>query len=70
MDKETKAIVNDILKDKYPGSKIKWQGNDPTLIIPDNLEKKQKQIIRFITSILLSLGIAVEFYPEKAVRVS
>ncbi len=42
-----KPLLEKALAKEYPGVTIKWNGDDPVLAIPDELESKANEIIEF-----------------------
>ena len=69
MKTKIKKLVNEKLSKKYPGSKVTWKKDDPTLIIPDELEKKMAIIAMFVLRILAKENVYAEFFFDKAVHV-
>jgi hypothetical protein len=63
-----KSLLEQALAEQYPGVYIKWNGDDPTLVIPDELENKALEIVECVTALWSAEGGEVEFYPERAVR--
>lgn len=55
------------LAEKYPGTAIKWDGDNPTLVIPDELIAQSEAIVGFATILFSEMGGEVEFYPDQAV---
>jgi len=68
MNRYQKATISRKLNKRFSGVKIKWHGDDPTLVLPDDLENKQKEIIKFTELLGNSFGNIFEFYPERAIR--
>lgn len=68
MEKKWKCQIENAVASKYPGTTIKWNGDDPTLVIPDELENKANEIVEYTTTIWASFGGEVKFYPEQAVH--
>ena len=56
------------LADQYPGTAIKWDGDNPTLVIPDELIAQMKAIVNFATDLWRDMGGEVKFYPDQAVQ--
>lgn len=50
----------------YKGVKIKWNGDNPTLVIPDHLKPKAREIAEYTTGIWEIHGGRVEFHLDKA----
>lgn len=70
MNNETQDLKKEFeihLADQYPGTMIKWDGDNPTLVIPDELIAQSEAIVDFATSLFSEMGGEVEFYPNKAV---
>lgn len=63
-----KARLEKALAKEYKGAKIKWNGDDPTLVIPDELENKAPEIVEYVTALWSAWGGEVKFYPEQAVH--
>lgn len=61
-----KPLLEKALAKEYPGAKIKWSGDDPTLVIPDELTAKAPEIVEYVTDLWQSWGGEVKFYPERA----
>lgn len=66
--KNWKRLLEKALAKEYPGTTIKWNGDDPTLVVPDELESKANEIVEFTTALWEAWGGEVKFYPERAVR--
>jgi hypothetical protein len=63
-----KPLLGEALSKKYPGARLEWSGDDPTLIIPDPLIEQQTEIIQFACDLWSAWGGEVVFFPERAVR--
>jgi hypothetical protein len=46
-----KKELEQIVSAEYPGTTIKWNGDDPTLVIPDELENKAIEIVEYVTAL-------------------
>jgi hypothetical protein len=68
MTKNWKSEIQKAVAGEYPGVSIKWSGDDPTLVIPDELENKASEIVEYVTALWMFWGGEVKFYPERAVR--
>ena len=68
MAKKWKSQIEKAVADEYPGTTIKWDGDNPTLVVPDELESKANEIVKFVTAVWSALGGEVKFYPERAVH--
>ena len=44
------------LAKEYPGITIKWDGDDPALVIPDELENKTTEIIEYTSALWEAWG--------------
>jgi len=66
--KNWKALLEKALAKEYKGATIKWNGDDPTLVIPDELENKASEIVEYVTALWSAWGGEVKFYPERAVH--
>lgn len=69
MGRSWKSYIEEVVADEYPGVKIKWKGDNPTLIIPDELENNAPEIVEYTIAVWKLLGGEVVFYPEKATHV-
>ena len=68
MAKKWKSQIETAVADEYPDTKIKWDGDNPTLVVPDALESKANEIVEYVTAVWSELGGEVKFYPERAVH--
>lgn len=51
-----KPLLEKALAKEYPGATIKWIEDEPTLVVPDELENKANEIIEFVTALWKSWG--------------
>ncbi len=51
-----KPLLEKALAKEYPGTAIKWNGDDPMLIVPDELEAKENEIIEYVTALWEAWG--------------
>jgi hypothetical protein len=67
MAKKWKALLETALAAEYPGTTIKWDGDDPTLVVPDELESKVHEIVEYATAVVRRClgGGEVKFYPTQ-----
>lgn len=65
--KSWKEVVEDSLAEAYKGVTIKWNGDDPTLVIPNELIHKQAEIVEYTEAIWFAYGGEVEFNQKLAV---
>lgn len=49
------------LKDNFPGMSVKWHGNAPTLVIPDNLVGIKDTIVCFAELLGRECGVVLQF---------
>jgi hypothetical protein len=63
-----KPLLEESLANKYPGTTVKWNGNDPTLVIPDDLNDKAPEIVEFATDLWTSWGGEVATYPGRSAQ--
>jgi hypothetical protein len=68
MAKKWKSQIEAAVADEYPGTTIKWDGDNPTLVVPDELESKANEIVEYVTAVWSAWGGEVKFYPERAVH--
>ena len=56
------------LKDNYPTVSVSWNGNAPTLVIPDNLGGVKDEIVFFAELLGRECGVVLQFggQPNKA----
>ena len=66
--KNWKQLLEKALTKEHQGATIKWNGDNPTLIIPDELKNKETEIIEYITNLWSAWGGEVKFHPEKAIH--
>lgn len=66
--KNWKVLLEKALAKEYKGATIKWDGDNPTLVVPDELESKANEIVEYVTALWSALGGEVKFYPERAVH--
>jgi hypothetical protein len=66
--KNWKALLEKALAKEYEGAIIRWDGDNPTLVIPDELENKASEIVEHVTDLWYAWGGEVKFYPEQAVH--
>lgn len=52
-------------KHRLINSSRKWNGDDPTPVIPDELENKASEIVEYVTVLWSAWGGTVKFYPER-----
>jgi hypothetical protein len=64
--KNWKALLEKALAKEYKGTTIKWNGDNPTLVIPDALENKASKIVEYATDLWCAWGGEVEFCVEQA----
>ena len=60
------------LKDNFGDAvKIRFKGNDPTLVFQDNVYDQTKQMaMKFVELLVKEMGGKVKFYPERAKHTS
>jgi hypothetical protein len=63
-----KPLLEKALANKCPGTTVKWNGNDPTLVIPDDLNDKAPEIGEFTTDLWTSWGGEVVTYPGRSAQ--
>jgi hypothetical protein len=51
---------------EYQGTRIEWDGDDPTLVVPEELEGKVLEIVEYTTGLWKAWGGEVKFFPEQA----
>lgn len=68
MAKKWKSRIENAIADEYPGTTIKWDGDNPTLVVPDEFESRANEIVEYVTAVWSSLGGEVKFYSERAVH--
>lgn len=49
------------LKDNFPGVSVSWNGNAPTLHIPDNLNDVKNDIVLFAKLLGRECGVVLQF---------
>jgi len=65
--KNWKVLIEKALAKEYKGATIEWNGDDPTLVIADELENKASEIVEYVTALWSAWGGEVKFHPERAV---
>ena len=68
MAENWKSAMEQAISQKYPGTTVRWGGNNPTLVVPDELENQAREITVYFTAIWGHLGGEVKFDLDKAVR--
>ena len=63
-----KSGMERAIAQKYPGTTVRWDGDNPTLVVPDELENQAREIALFFTALWKYRGGEVEFHLDKAVR--
>ena len=53
---------------KYPGTMVRWDGDNPTLVVPDELENQAREIALFFTALWKYQGGEVNIHLDRAVR--
>lgn len=61
-----KRMLGKALAKEYPGTTIEWNGDDPTLVVPDELESKANEIVEYTTALWKAWGGEVKFSAERA----
>jgi hypothetical protein len=62
MKTKLKKFIEKTLDDEYPGVCVLWQGDNPTLIIPDNLKNDGwREVVSFAEALWKIMGGEVVF---------
>jgi len=64
--KNWKRLLEKALAKEYKGATIKWNGDDPTLVIPDELENKALEIVEYVIVLWSAWGGEIRFDMSKA----
>lgn len=64
-----KKEIETQLAEQFPGVGVKWDGDNPTLVIPDVMIEQSETIVEFASALFTEMGGEVEFYPDQAVHV-
>ena len=51
MAEKWKSGMEQAIAQKYPGATIKWDGDNPTLVVPDELENQAREIKLYFTAL-------------------
>ena len=61
-----KALLENAISKEYEGATLKWDGDAPTLVIPDELENKAPEIVEYVTALWSAWGGEIRFDMSKA----
>ena len=67
-DYDWKKQIETQLAEQFAGTTIKWNGDNPTLVVPDELIAQSETIVGFATILFSEMGGEVKFYPDQAVH--
>lgn len=59
-----KKLFEDGIGREFPGVSVKWNGENPTLVVPDNRKRQKRAIVAFSVVLAEELGVVIKFNLE------